>query len=74
LRIAAHHPTLYIEGSMSTGLVGKVYGGVIRRYEGKRPWDVDAEAEAAGKAALAACVAVSHRGSATGSCERRMIG
>lgn len=30
---------------MGTGLVGKVYGGVIRRYEGKGPLDVDAEIE-----------------------------
>jgi hypothetical protein len=43
LRIAAHHPTLYIESSMGTGLVGRVYGGVIRRYEGKGPLDIDAE-------------------------------
>lgn len=53
LRIAAHHPTLYIESSMGTGLVGKVYGGVIRRYEGKGPLDIDAEVKAARKAALA---------------------
>jgi hypothetical protein len=53
LRIAAHHPTLYIESSMGTGLVGKVYGGVIRRYEGKGPLDIDAEIDAARKAALA---------------------
>jgi hypothetical protein len=52
LRIAAHHPTLYIESSMGTGLVGKVYGGVIRRYEGKGPLNIDAEIEAARKAAL----------------------
>ena len=43
LRIAAHHPTLYIESSMGTGLVGRVYGGVIRRYEGKGPLGVDGE-------------------------------
>jgi hypothetical protein len=43
LRIAAHHPTLYIESSMGTGLVGRVYGGVIRRYEGKGALDVDVE-------------------------------
>jgi hypothetical protein len=55
LRIAAHHPTLYIESSMGTGLVGKVYGGVIRRYEGKGPLDIDAEIEAARNAALATC-------------------
>jgi hypothetical protein len=53
LRIAAHHPTLYIESSMGTGLVGKVYGGVIRRYEGRGPLDVEAEIEGARKAALA---------------------
>ena len=53
LRIAAHHPTLYIESSMGTGLVGRVYGGVIRRYEGKGPLDIDAEIGAARKAALA---------------------
>ena len=53
LRIAAHHPTLYIESSMGTGLVGKVYGGVIRRYEGKGPLDIDAEIQAARNAALA---------------------
>ena len=53
LRIAAHHPTLYIEGSMGTGLVGRVYGGVIRRYEGKGPLNIDAEIAAARKAALA---------------------
>jgi hypothetical protein len=41
LRIAAHHPTLYIESSMGTGLVGKVYGGVIRRYEGKGPLNLE---------------------------------
>jgi hypothetical protein len=35
LRIAAHHSTLYIESSMGTGLVGRVYGAVISRYEGK---------------------------------------
>jgi hypothetical protein len=52
LRIAAHHPTLYIESSMGTGLVGRVYGGVIRRYEGRGPLDVDAEIEAARKTAL----------------------
>ena len=50
--VAAHHPTLYIESSMGTGLVGKVYGGVIRRYEGKGPLNIDAEIEAARKAAL----------------------
>jgi hypothetical protein len=43
LRIAAHHPTLYIESSMGTGLVGKVYGSVIRRYEGRGALDVDLE-------------------------------
>jgi hypothetical protein len=53
LRIAAQHPTLYIESSMGTGLVGKVYGGVIRRYEGKGPLNIDAEIEAARNAALA---------------------
>lgn len=53
LRIAAHHPTLYIESSMGTGLVGRVYGGVIRRYEGTGPLDIDVEIEAARKAALA---------------------
>jgi hypothetical protein len=53
LRIAAHHPTLYIESSMGTGLVGKVYGGVIRRYQGKGPLDIDAELQAARNAALA---------------------
>jgi hypothetical protein len=53
LRIAAHHPTLYIESSMGTGLVGKVYGGVIRPYEGKGPLNIDTEIEAARKAALA---------------------
>jgi hypothetical protein len=53
--IAAHHPTLYIESSMGTGLVGKVYGGVIGRYEGKGPLDIDAEIEAARNAALATC-------------------
>jgi hypothetical protein len=47
LRIAAHHPTLYIESSMGTGLVGTVYGGVIRRYEGKGALDIDAEIKAA---------------------------
>lgn len=44
--MAAHHPTLCIEGSMGTGLVGKVYGGVIRRYEGKGPLNINAEAAA----------------------------
>jgi len=52
LRIAAHHPTLYIEGSMGSGLVGRVYGGIIRRYEGKGPLDIDAEIKSARKAAL----------------------
>jgi hypothetical protein len=52
LRIAAHHPTLYIESSMGTGLVGRVYGGVIRRYEGKGPLDVDREIRAARQAAV----------------------
>jgi len=50
LRIAAHHPTLYIESSMGTGLVGQVYGGVIRRYEGKGPLNIDAEIRAARRA------------------------
>ena len=49
LRIAAHHPTLYIESSMGTGLVGRVYGGVIRRYEGKGALDVDVEIRKARK-------------------------
>ncbi len=53
LRIAAHHPTLYIESSMGTGLVGRVYGGVIRRYEGTGPLDIDAEIETARKEAIA---------------------
>ena len=53
LRIAAHHPTLYIESSMGTGLVGRVYGGVIRRYEGKGPLDIDREIKTARKVALA---------------------
>jgi hypothetical protein len=47
LRIAAHHPTLHIERSMGTSLVGKVYGDVIARYEGKGPLDIDAEIAAA---------------------------
>ena len=51
LRIAAHHPTLYIESSMGTGLVGRVYGGVIRRYEGKGPLNIDSEIRAARRAA-----------------------
>ena len=38
---------------MGTGLVGKVYGGVIRRYEGRGQLNIDAEIEAARKAALA---------------------
>jgi hypothetical protein len=37
---------------MGTGLVGKVYGGVIRRYQGKGPPDIDAELQAARNAAL----------------------
>jgi hypothetical protein len=49
LRIAAHHPTLYIESSMGTGLVGRVYGGVIRRYEGKGALDIDREIRVARK-------------------------
>jgi hypothetical protein len=53
LRIAAHHPTLYIESSMGTGLVGRVYGGVIRRYEGKGPLDIDLEIRNARAAAAA---------------------
>jgi hypothetical protein len=52
LRIAAHHPTLYIESSMGTGLVGRVYGGVIRRYEGKGPLNIGREIREARKAAL----------------------
>jgi hypothetical protein len=52
LRIAAHHPTLYIESSMGTGLVGGVYGGVIRRYEGKGALNIDAEIKAARKVPL----------------------
>ena len=51
LRIAAHHPTLYIESSMGTGLVGRVYGGVIRRYEGRGPLDIDREIRAARRSA-----------------------
>ena len=51
LRIAAHHPTLYIESSMGTGLVGRVYGGVIRRYEDQGPLDIDTEIGAAREAA-----------------------
>jgi hypothetical protein len=52
LRIAAHHATLYIESSMGTGLVGKVYGGVIRRFEGNGALDIDAEIKAAQRALL----------------------
>jgi hypothetical protein len=52
LRIAAHHPTLYIESSMGTGLVGRVYGGVIRRYEARGPLDIDAEIRAARNAGV----------------------
>jgi hypothetical protein len=52
LRIAAHHPTLYIESSMGTGLVGRVYGGVMRRYEGKGPLNIDREIREARKSAL----------------------
>jgi hypothetical protein len=51
LRVAAHHPTLYIESSMGTGLVGRVYGGVIRRYEGKSALNIDREIRAARKLA-----------------------
>ena len=51
LRIAAHHPTLYIESSMGTGLVGRVYGGVIRRYEAKGKLDIGAEIRVARKLA-----------------------
>jgi hypothetical protein len=50
LRIAAHHPTLYIESSMGTGLVGRVYGGVIRKYEGNGPLNIDAEIRGARRA------------------------
>jgi hypothetical protein len=32
---------------MGTGLVGRVYGGVIRRYEGKGALNIDAEIKAA---------------------------
>jgi hypothetical protein len=53
LRIAAQHPTLYIESSMGTGLVGRVYGGVIRRYEGKGPLDIGREIRDARSAAAA---------------------
>jgi hypothetical protein len=54
LRIAARHPDLYIEASMgNTGLVGKTYGDVIRKYEGQGPLDIDREIAAARKAALA---------------------
>jgi hypothetical protein len=51
LRIAAHHPTLYIESSMGTGLVGRVYGAVIRRYEGKGALDINREIREARKSA-----------------------
>jgi len=53
LRIAAQHPTLYIETSMGTALVGKLYGGVIRRYERKGLLNIDSEIEAARTAAHA---------------------
>jgi hypothetical protein len=61
LRIAAHHPTLYIESSMGTGLVGRVYGGVIRRYEGKGPLNIDAEIQASRRAARASGARLSER-------------
>src|SRR5262249_11909866 len=64
LRIAAHHPTLYIESSMGTGLVGRVYGGVIRRYEGTgrtRHWSRDPGSAELGAAA--------HGQPAAGRCE-----
>ena len=43
MRIAAHHPTLYIESSMGTGLGlwARSTGGVIRRYEGKGPLNIE---------------------------------
>jgi hypothetical protein len=53
LRIAAHHPTLYIESSIGTVLVGKVYGSVIGRYEGTGLLNIDAEIEAARTASRA---------------------
>jgi hypothetical protein len=54
LRIAAHHPTLYIESSMGTSLIGRVYGGVIRKYAGKGALDIGREIRAARKPASAA--------------------
>jgi hypothetical protein len=68
LRIAAHHPTLYIESSMGTGLVGRVYGGVIRRYEGRGPLDIDREIRHARTAA-----AGSHKFDADGSRPRSRL-
>lgn len=61
LRIAAHHPTLYIESSMGTGLVGRVYGGVIRRYEAKGPLNIDHEIRTARTAAAEKTVSPQRR-------------
>jgi hypothetical protein len=61
LRIAAHHPTLYIESSMGTGLVARVYAGVIRRYEAKGPLNVDHEIRTARTAAAAKTVSPQRR-------------
>jgi hypothetical protein len=47
LRLAAHHSAFEIGQSMGTGLVGKTYGVVKARYEGKGPLDIDAAIAAA---------------------------
>jgi hypothetical protein len=72
LRIAAHHPTLYIESSMGTGLVGRVYGGVIRRYEGKGALDIEREIRAARKATVSANSGLRSKAPRLRSTERKL--
>jgi hypothetical protein len=72
LRIAAHHPTLYIESSMGTGLVGRVYGGVIRRYEGKGALDIDREIRAARKATVSTNTRLRSKAPRVRSAERKL--
>jgi hypothetical protein len=40
---------------MGTELVGRVYGGVIRRYEGEGPLDIDAEIKVGGSLLAKRC-------------------
>lgn len=46
---------------MGTGLVGRVYGGLIRRYEAKGPLNVDHEIRTARTAAAAKTVSPQRR-------------